>query len=794
MYLKVILKIVFICIIAFSGQYAFCADTTPPTFWAFSPKNNSLVPKGDFEIIVPHSDEWWSWINLSSNSYWLYKWENGYFSNIKQDYISLSNISLTETTYWFKKPLPYWKYLFLVSISDYSWNVSIAFSYFYVDEPKITLNKSAFNSTVWVDDKTYDKLICNVETVWAPYKLEIFKETDLKNSYWNIIQDWDWTTWVWYVLNQNNDEIIHNIQWSKEFANNTPTINENWDLNAYNHEISIATIIGDLQTAWEYNMNFWITGFFDYTNTQTWTIVNGKCWSAINTFWVQPTSNFCSSWISSSLVKLNNWVLGWICYGGNGGSNAICVSTNTTSPQINFVDNYNYFEVFKWQSLDLNSRVTATDNLDWNITTKITKTCTYTYEDIDHWNIICPTTFNNLRHWLYEVTYSVSDSAWNTSTKTAEVLVWDFIKIDSWRYHSVALSSHWKFYTWWWNDSYRQWLGNLTRRESPVLHPLSNSAYIVDVVACDNSWHAIDNNGNLYSWGSNGSYSLGDGTQTTRSTPVTIAPPTWKKYTKVSCFYNTSAALTEDGDVYTWWRSAYWATGDGTSNDLKIPTKLANLSDIVYINMWYYNGWAIDSSGNLYTWWTNGEWQLGVWSAGAISNRGITSYYNKPNNWNSITDAKQICFGTYHALLIKNDGSAYSWWNNAYWRLWNGTDSTNSYSPYKLPITNAIWCNVHTYWSSVFTSSGKAYFFGSNNHWELWLGTTTDTNIPTATALNGVIDTALQLDSWHALVNGTTVYGFWYNWNWELGIGTIGSTSTVTAWDFTAPTILMEIK
>ncbi|MDR1987513.1 MAG: hypothetical protein LBQ24_01800 [Candidatus Peribacteria bacterium] len=30
----------------------------------------------------------------------------------------------------------------------------------------------------------------------------------------------------------------------------------------------------------------------------------------------------------------------------------------------------------------------------------------------------------------------------------------------------------------------------------------------------------------MYSWGSNGSYSLGDGTQTTRSTPVTIAPPT----------------------------------------------------------------------------------------------------------------------------------------------------------------------------------------------------------------------------------------------------------------------------
>ncbi|MDR2640693.1 MAG: hypothetical protein LBC61_05285 [Candidatus Peribacteria bacterium] len=39
-----------------------------------------------------------------------------------------------------------------------------------------------------------------------------------------------------------------------------------------------------------------------------------------------------------------------------------------------------------------------------------------------------------------------------------------------------------------------------------------------------------------------------------------IIPPIGKKYIKVSCYYNTSVALTEDGEVYTWGWSAYGAT------------------------------------------------------------------------------------------------------------------------------------------------------------------------------------------------------------------------------------------
>jgi alpha-tubulin suppressor-like RCC1 family protein len=308
------------------------------------------------------------------------------------------------------------------------------------------------------------------------------------------------------------------------------------------------------------------------------------------------------------------------------------------------------------------------------------------------------------------VTYSVTNSAWNTTSKMAEVVVWDFIKIDSWTSHSVALSSHGKFYTWWLNSSYNLWLGNTTNRLSPVLHPLSNTAYLVDVAACDSSWHAVDSLGNLYSWGYGWNYALWNNSTTTQQNPVLIAPPmkNWVRdnYTKVSCSRSTGIALTQSGDVYAWWWSAYWGNGAGLTTDLQVPTKLSNLSNIVYINNGMYNGWAIDSNGVLYTWGTNVGWELGVGAAWDVSALGVTTYYNLPNNWNSITGAKAICFGTSHTILVKSDGTAYSWWSNSDGRLGNNTIWTSSYIPYQLSSGVAVWCKVNQYNSNIFTVDG----------------------------------------------------------------------------------------
>jgi alpha-tubulin suppressor-like RCC1 family protein len=450
------------------------------------------------------------------------------------------------------------------------------------------------------------------------------------------------------------------------------------------------------------------------------------------------------------------------------------------------------FEIFRGNTVltpaALNARVFALDDLEGDITSNITKTCYNSSNQI----ITCPTTWAALARGDYQITYNVTNSYGLSAVPlTFAVNLWDFIKVDGGTYHAVAVGSNGDLYTWGYNAGSRLGLGDTTRRLSPVKMELS-SAEIVDAAACDNSGHAVDAAGNLYSWGSGGNYSLGTNSTSTQSTPVLISPPSGEKYVQVSCFYNTGAALTNAGNVYTWGWEGYGANGHGNDGDKRVPTKLPTLSNIVKIDMGYYNGGAIDSSGNLYEWGTNGQGQLGVGSTGAVSALGITTYYNTPGQYNGITGAKDICFGEYHAVLVKTNGQVLTWGANGLGRIGNGTASTNTYSPYTTSITNGVSCAADVYGSAVATSDGKAYYFGSNNYGEMGTGSTsTNVTSPTASSVSGVTDVALQLDSGHALGgSGITTYGFGYNGNGELGIGTSSSTSTITAWALTAPVVV----
>jgi len=56
---------------------------------------------------------------------------------------------------------------------------------------------------------------------------------------------------------------------------------------------------------------------------------NGVCGSAVGpSYFYAPTTNLCSAGTSSSMTITNPWT--WICYGTNGGKNAICSTPRTT--------------------------------------------------------------------------------------------------------------------------------------------------------------------------------------------------------------------------------------------------------------------------------------------------------------------------------------------------------------------------------------------------------------------------------------------------------------------------------
>jgi alpha-tubulin suppressor-like RCC1 family protein len=464
----------------------------------------------------------------------------------------------------------------------------------------------------------------------------------------------------------------------------------------------------------------------------------------------------------------------------------LLIFVDLSPPILTATNTSRHFELFRGDTTftpaSLNARVSALDDADGDITSQITKTC----QTAAAGDVACPSTWATWPRGEYTVTYNVTNSLGLAAVPiTMYLKLWDFIRIDSGQYHSVATTSHGKFYTWGRGASYRQGLSDLDNRLAPVKHPLSDSAYIVDAVACDDYGHAIDSDGNLWSWGDGSEYALGTGNVNVQRTPVKVGHPAGEKYVTVDCFYESGTALTDAGNVYTWGWSSYGANAGGSATDIRVPTKVSRLSNIVYINQGYYNGGAIDATGQLYTWGTNGEGELGVGFIGARASRGVSAYYNLPADWNGIRDAKAICFGSLHAILIRQDGTVQTWGQSrGYGLLGTGTYSSNIYSPTTIGVAGATGCDAQRYGSSVWTADGTAYYWGSNDYGELGTGSAS-AYIATPTALAnkpGVTMTTMQMDSSHALVDGIIAWAVGYNLQGGLGINTSSNTATVTNW------------
>lgn len=117
-------------------------------------------------------------------------------------------------------------------------------------------------------------------------------------------------------------------------------------------------------------------------------------------------------------------------------------------------------------------------------------------------------------------------------------------------------------------------------------------------------------NGNVYAWGCNESYQLGDRTNKSKSYPVLVLIGEYD-FVDVKAGNNFSLALDKNGNVYSW--------GLNTSKQLGIepdklfidtPTIISGLSKIKSIAAGYNHAAAVDETGVLYTWGSNDSGQL----------------------------------------------------------------------------------------------------------------------------------------------------------------------------------------
>ena len=131
----------------------------------------------------------------------------------------------------------------------------------------------------------------------------------------------------------------------------------------------------------------------------------------------------------------------------------------------------------------------------------------------------------------------------------------------------------------------------------------------------------IDEQGNLWAWGSNSSGQLGNGTTTNSSIPIKIKEGT--KFRKIASGCYCSLAIDEQGNLWAWGSNLHGQLGNGTTENTSEPIQIMEeikFKSVTGSTSSWTHSVVIDIEGNVWTAGDNRFGQLGRITEGRTSN------------------------------------------------------------------------------------------------------------------------------------------------------------------------------
>lgn len=238
-----------------------------------------------------------------------------------------------------------------------------------------------------------------------------------------------------------------------------------------------------------------------------------------------------------------------------------------------------------------------------------------------------------------------------------------------------------------------------------------------------------------------------------------------------------TVALKKDGSLWAWGWNGYGQLGNGTTNDMVTPVRIGLDNDWSTAAAGWDYTLALKKDGSLWAWGANNGGQLGD---GTRTSR-IAPVKIGPNTdqWTVVSSDENG-----HALALKSDGTLWSWGNNSYGQIGDGT-TVEKLSPVRIG-------NYTDYWKSIAAGSdfsvavktdGTIWAWGSNGSGQLgngtWNGRTTPGRIGTDTDWTTVV-------AGYAHVNALKINGSMWSW----GANYSGQQTNDSYEDILAPAML----
>ncbi|MFX3646856.1 MAG: hypothetical protein ACE3K2_16415 [Paenibacillus sp.] len=239
----------------------------------------------------------------------------------------------------------------------------------------------------------------------------------------------------------------------------------------------------------------------------------------------------------------------------------------------------------------------------------------------------------------------------------------------------------------------------------------------------------IDSDGTIWSWGSNSYRQLGREEATLADDPfpkkassVTVKP------VQISGSSRSTLALNSEGEIMAWGSNGNGWLGIGDL-DGKIPSPVLvnsnlRLSNVISIHGGTYNAFAIRGDGTVWSW---GDNVNGLMGNGI--NSGSEKYATQvkgPNGAGYLTSITSLVSGTSHIVAVSKDGTLWAWGDHGAGSLGvAGSNITRSFFPVHLGANfNKIKdVSAGTYFTVALKSDGTVWSWGLNNEGQLGDGT-----------------------------------------------------------------------
>ncbi|MGM0495363.1 MAG: RCC1 domain-containing protein [Bacillota bacterium] len=256
--------------------------------------------------------------------------------------------------------------------------------------------------------------------------------------------------------------------------------------------------------------------------------------------------------------------------------------------------------------------------------------------------------------------------------------------------YSSAITSDGRIFTWGDNSSGQLGVATAINRLTPVdvtsEFNLNAGETIIQVSLGSFHSSAVTSEGRIFTWGNNQSGQLGDGT-TTDSGPVDVTSEfnlnSEEMIIETFLGSSHSSAITSEGRIFTWGSNSSGQLGDGTTTDKSTPVDISskfNLNAkemIIQVSLGHSHSSAITSEGRIFTWGHNFGGKLGD---GTTTNRLTPVDITSEFNLNAEETIIQVSLGFFHSSAITSEKRVFIWGENEYGQLGDET-TTNNFTP-----------------------------------------------------------------------------------------------------------------